>query len=249
MDRKEAIEIVRKNYPHVGFSGSEFETALRKLVPEFNEQPDPRHSLIEFIKWSCDRGCITPEQRKNVDFWLAYLEKQKEPLTPEENMNHPLYLEGFDVGKKVGEVLKEQQPAEWNDADMREARQNLITCCRDWERGENTTLLPIVATRARYFLEHLVEPQKPAEWSKEDESNLQSCIAKIEIDMQHWDKHGKTMVDGDIKLIDWLKSLRPQPHWKPSEEQIGALERAIVKTHTVDDIGILAELRDNLKKL
>jgi hypothetical protein len=37
--------------------------------------------------------------------------------------------------------------------------------------------------------------------------------------------------------------------WKPSEEQIRALERAIVKMHTVNDIGILAELRDNLKKL
>jgi len=38
-------------------------------------------------------------------------------------------------------------------------------------------------------------------------------------------------------------------YWRPSEEQIKALERAIVKIHTRDDIGILAELRDNLKKL
>lgn len=38
-------------------------------------------------------------------------------------------------------------------------------------------------------------------------------------------------------------------NWRPSEEQINALERAIIKMHTPNDIGILAELRDSLKKL
>lgn len=151
--------------------------------------------------------------------------------------------------------------------------------------------------------------QKPAEWSEEDESNLQSCIAKIEIDMQHWDKHGKTMVDGDIKLIDWLKSLPerfnlqpkqewseddeemlntilsfspilkglaecnmilgregnqvkvidkcnawlkslcPQPHWKPSEEQMNELEKVSIGNACAFNYGILRELYNNLKKL
>ena len=63
--------------------------------------------------------------------------------------------------------LQQEQPAEWNDTDMKEARDNLISVCRDWEFGKQTTLLPIVAIRARYFLEHLAEP-KPAEWSEED---------------------------------------------------------------------------------
>lgn len=49
------------------------------------------------------------------------------------------------------------------------------------------------------------------------------------------------------KIRDWLKSLRPS--WKPSEEQIRALERAIVRFNSVDDIPILTELRDKLKKL
>lgn len=60
--------------------------------------------------------------------------------------------------------------------------------------------------------------QKPAEWSYEDESNLKSCIGKIEIDMQHWGNHGKTMVDGDIKLIDWLKSLPERFNLQPKQE-------------------------------
>jgi hypothetical protein len=123
--------------------------------------------------------------------------------------------------------------------------------------------------------------------------------------MQHWDKHGKTMVDGDIKLIDWLKSLperfnlppkqewseedekdmahiirilddcfdygkhdlsktdhenlvnklkslRPQPHWKPSEEQMGSLRLAIdsaKKAQMNATADILNEIYEQLKKL
>lgn len=32
-------------------------------------------------------------------------------------------------------------------------------------------------------------------------------------------------------IIKWLKSLRP--HWKPSEEQMMALEKAIVRAHRI----------------
>lgn len=46
---------------------------------------------------------------------------------------------------------------------------------------------------------------------------------------------------------DWVAV--KEDHWKPSEEQVSALERAIVKAHTRDDIATLSELRDNLKDL
>ena len=42
MDRKEAIEIIIKNYPHVSNSGSQFESALRELIPELAESDDER---------------------------------------------------------------------------------------------------------------------------------------------------------------------------------------------------------------
>ena len=232
MDRKEAIEIVRKNYPHVGISDSEFESALRELVPELKESEDERtrKDLIAFI---CQ---FAPEHLKTE--YVAYLEKQKEQKSFWIGVNCSINNIVFPFTARVkssGKVVTIHDGQLSIDAKRWiKFQSNESDGYRIYEPGEL-----------------LVEQkeQKPAEWSKEDESNLQSCIAKIEIDMQHWDKHGKTMVDGDIKLIDWLKSLRPRPHWKPSEEQIGALERAIVKTHTVDDIGILAELRDNLKKL
>lgn len=97
-------------------------------------------------------------------------------------------------------------------------------------------------------LKDRVQPKQ--EWSEEDENNLNSCIAKLEIDMQHWEDHGKTMVDGDKKLIEWLKSLRPQSHWKPSVFHLECIEDAIslYEKHGINAIG-LKEILEQLKKL
>lgn len=119
-----------------------------------------------------------PDTRDADDLQLLGFEE----MTPEEKMNHPLYLEGFDVGKEVGMVVGKQ--------------------------------------------EH--------KWSAEDESNLKSCIGKIEIDMQHWGNHGKTMVDGDIKLIDWLKSLRER--FNPQPKQEWSVDDEIIRDSIIDYI-------------
>lgn len=81
--------------------------------------------------------------------------------------------------------------------------------------------------------------QQPAEWSEEQEKMRRMALECLD----------HISCESKIPVVNWLKSLRPQPHWKPSEEQISALERAIIKMHTPSDIGILAELRDNFKKL
>ena len=58
------------------------------------------------------------------------------------------------------------------------------------------------------------------------------------------------------KCIDWLKSLRPQysnverngKNWKPTEEQMDALEDAI-REGDLDNLGILSLLYNDLKAL
>lgn len=47
----------------------------------------------------------------------------------------------------------------------------------------------------------------------------------------------------------YAEMIRERDKARIQQEQISALERAIVKMHTPNDIDILAELRDNLKKL
>ena len=70
--------------------------------------------------------------------------------------------------------------------------------------------------------------QKAAEWNEEDEKMLSDCIEAV----------GSMSVRSDVKTLrDWLKSLRPQPHWKPSEEQMKAMEqvRTILHHHHLWD--------------
>ena len=71
MERKEAIEVVKKNYPHCAESGTQFETALRTLIPELQESEDEKISkeIINFI-------ATTPKQRNSHPKWIAWLEKQ-----------------------------------------------------------------------------------------------------------------------------------------------------------------------------
>ena len=61
--------------------------------------------------------------------------------------------------------------------------------------------------------------QKPA-WSEEDEVKINRIVACLE---------NFNVADNDILLkdVDWLKSLRPQSTWKPSDEQIGVIEAVI----------------------
>jgi hypothetical protein len=65
-------------------------------------------------------------------------------------------------------------------------------------------------------------------WSEEDENYLEEIID----DLKFCKKNRRSCRNGLIEgCVDWLnnrlKSLRPQPHWKPSEEQMGFLKRAV----------------------
>ena len=113
-----------------------------------------------------------------------------------------------------------------------------------------------------------LEKQKPAGWSEEDEKHINNILDIIDYwkATTHFVSYQGGTIDADI---NWLKFLKPQYHgdvtmteaykmgleagrassWKPSEEQIQALEKAIVRAHSADDIPILTELRDKLKKL
>lgn len=72
----------------------------------------------------------------------------------------------------------------------------------------------------RWFGEYLKEEkeQKPAEWSEEDETNWQKYIRQVEL---QYSKCPNVVLWDDINWLksvhDKLKSLRPQPHWKPNE--------------------------------
>ena len=96
--------------------------------------------------------------------------------------------------------------------------------------------------------------QKSAEWSEEDKTHLCWIIECFD----SWKYQVPEFADQYQSAIDWLKSLRPDSYkncnsrWKPSEEQMEAIENVIkcelsAGLHT--RANILQTLQNDLKKL
>lgn len=85
---------------------------------------------------------------------------------------------------------------------------------------------------------------QPEEWSKKDESYLQTVINEMEANKKEALEYEHKKYD---TIILWLKSFRSRPktsdNWKPSEEQMEALNRV------TEDDPYLESLYDDLKKL
>ncbi len=92
MERKEAIEIIKKNYPDSSFTM--LREALETLIPELKENEESesekiRNTIFDCLYKCCDSGVITREQRY---ICIAWLEKQGE---------HSNFLSKIQVGDKV----------------------------------------------------------------------------------------------------------------------------------------------------
>ena len=96
------------------------------------------------------------------------------------------------------------------------------------------------------FLEGLAEgrkqtEQKPVEWSKEDEEVRQSLLRDYEYAMQ---SSGTVWGKDFEKKYNWLKSLHPS--WKPSEEQMNAIDYVLRYDKTGGFRDALKSLYDQL---
>lgn len=95
------------------------------------------------------------------------------------------------------------------------------------------------------------EPNGPSileenqEWNEEDNEMMDSTIEALEFlsEKEEW-----AFLEDNII---WLKSLKPQPHWKPSEEQLQILHKFTYPLAVVqlEDVKIIESLYSDLKKL
>jgi hypothetical protein len=110
----------------------------------------------------------------------------------------------------------------------------------------------LIAIKDQYDYEYppINKQQKPIEWSEEDEKMLNTVILHVKEYQKIVNPANET---GESNITDWLKSLKPRPHWKPSEEQLVALWKIIPNIvnseEDVDTITELSILYENLKKL
>jgi len=92
--------------------------------------------------------------------------------------------------------------------------------------------------------------KQPAEWSEDDEKMRDNTILSLQYLVDIEGIH-EGFLKNAKRQIAWLKSLHPQPHWKPSKEQIALLEIACKYegVFTPGQLSALRDLKEQLKKL
>jgi len=192
---------------------------IEELIPELKENDDERirGAIIHFISHTP----TVPKGFIGKKTMLAWLEKQG-------NANKEYWI-GYREGKqeilyKYAELEKQggQNLAESEDERIRKAMINgfnKLDKSAVWYNG-------ITNGQILAWLEKQGE-QKPAEWSEEDEKmigNIRRIIEQYAFSKSAVDVNGELCEKEFIDADNWLKSLRPQNTWKPSEEQIKVLE-------------------------
>lgn len=95
-----------------------------------------------------------------------------------------------------------------------------------------------------------VQPQPKQKWSKEDEKMTKNLTSEL------YNLEARKLIDKETKdkYTKWLKSLRPQSKWKPSDEQMKALDSAIhcyagISPTNNREVYALEIMKEQLKKL
>lgn len=151
----------------------------------------------------------------------------------------------------------EQKPVESEPFEIEDGK--YYYCIHDYYSGGNKraskgdvvqalrgmSMMGLGVRANEYFLPVNNIEQKSVEWSEEDESMRTRCIEAL---MKcYMGELPQTVIDE----VEWLKSLRPQSQWKPSEEQIKAIKEAacyssVFSEKTIDNLILLSK---QLKKL
>ena len=233
----EAIERAKKI--HNEHKAQPFDVML-KIFPELEELEDEKIRK-ELIAWLKNSECQTlPIDRDNAA--IAWLEKQGEDKKEIKNFNvlpglYKCVHRMFD-GTPDGRLLFEVG--------------NIYKCLSKHDRAEfevsygHSVYLedPVVC---KHFIPFEKQGEQKSAWSKEDIRNIEDIDSVL-----FYDKD--LPEDTCVRLRNWLKSLRPQSQWKPSDEQIEGIRLA--RSFVVDDFGehptlteILIELEEQLQKI
>ena len=191
----------------------------------------------------------TKEQRDTlekamVDAGYTFDFEKKELKKIEQKPDSGGFWEGYNTAKE-----KFEQKSSWSEEDRKMSRfiGNAITA-DDASMYLKSKGIQVIDAHA--WLEELKDRVQPKqEWSEEDCKHLESILIRLD-DVIH-----NTFTDTCYSVnedVNWLKSLRPQKQWKPSDEQIEALEHSLgdynIKVFE-ERYEILKSLYQDLKKL
>ena len=226
-------------------------------IPAIRAYLERQKEYIEDIRqYAYNKGLVDAEEKQNPTELSEDDEKNRCPLNTKEIEVGDI-ITYFNNGKKGIMLVSSFDSGiyprcKWGISDIDG------NAYGDWATGygpyyiatekEKQQLYNTMPREVKDWLNSL-RPQPKQGWSKEDERVIHDAHCWLDEYAGFLVSANKDKAKMLWKHSEKLKHIRPLPHWKPSEEQICALERAIIKMHTPNDIGILAELRDNLKKL
>jgi hypothetical protein len=150
----------------------------------------------------------------------------------EEYKLHKIIEAAFIAGQK-----KEQKPAEWSEEDKLH-QHNIITYL-EFRKDKNLpedTKYPVLDAWIDWLKS--IRPQPEQEWTKEDNERYLSCLKRL----------GTSNPDQPETVNSkWFREhVCPQPHWKPSKEQMQYLAATVEESN---ENPILESLYNDLQKL
>lgn len=228
------------------------QSILEHIFPELRESEDEkiRKAIHIYLDWLDGKKDYAPRGEYTIRDMIAWLEKQGE---------HANFRNKIEIGDKVtrnedgvlvnlsqlNRVAKKQTEQKLYVNDN--AKEMFIKALERVEEQNNKGYKLTDCDKNSWWEDFKAYTsctieQKPAEWSEENEKMFEHIIAKATL-------HFSSINYLDEEEINFLKSLRPQPHWKPSDEQMEVL--AWCKPLFADPKlkGILESLIEDLKKL
>lgn len=239
------------------------EECLYDMFPELREESEDerlRKALIKYYSFDKDGGShaldnITPKQ---IVTWLKKQGKQKStewslPYGKNETAEKLIALaecleadgdclfnglSGDDYGKflRVLAIELTQPKQKWSEED--EYYYGIIQYILNNECVGKTDKENAISWLKS--LKNRIHSQPEQEWSEEDETVLNNLIYALANDR---------IGNYRDEYVGWLKSLRPQNRWKPSDGQMSALKEQCVRKKSTVAGAVLCELFHDLEKL
>ena len=204
--------------------------AITGTIPQNFEQHERKINWLKSLRpqqkqeWSEEDSRIL----YNVIAYVGYAAKQR-------GVRDDLFKEANDWLKSLKDRV--QSASHWKPGEEKQKEQSPFISAEEYIKIVDECI----------FGEH--KEQKPAEWSEEDESYLQTVINEMEANKKEAREYEHKTYD---TIILWLKSLRPQPHWKPSKDQMKILRNYVMgewRDLTIGQDKILTSLYIDLEKL
>lgn len=272
---KQAIKAAKKELHCCGSLNCDAAKQIFRLFPELRESEDEkiRKEIISYIKSS---AAVT-----NKD-WIAWLEKQGEQKPADKKIRGKDELFDHRYAQYLIEAMHQTYMIQWKGDNLKEVidftgkSKNFDEWFKSWDEYETYVHshgdifklfcidgshyeVPVgawiiktpdgcnIPSRFKFI-------QKPAEWSEEDEKMFDKIYSML------WQygyvSHPDVQLSSNdaVKLINWLKSIKPQIHWKPSEEQMYILEWLTTNVLDAGAVGkkakeVLSTLIEQLKSL